>query len=188
MNGQRQEEYAALRATIRERGTARVVLVCAAIAVWAALVVAIAAAVPIPAAALVPLLVLVAAFEAVCSLHAGVERVGRYLQVFHEDAWEEAAMAYGQRFPGGGPDALFAVVFWMAAVVNLLPLLLVTPTVMEAAPIGLAHLLFMARVLQARRRSAGQRVEDRDRFHTLAAASRQPPPTSPPASPDRTRP
>ena len=42
MNGQRDEEYAALRATIRERGTVRVVLFSGAIAVWATLVVVIA--------------------------------------------------------------------------------------------------------------------------------------------------
>jgi hypothetical protein len=187
MGGHRQEEYAALRATIRERGTVRVVLFCGAIAVWAILVVTVAAAVPIPAAALVPLLVLVAAFEAIHSLHVGVERVGRYLQVFHEDGWEDTAMAYGQRFPGGGTDALFAAVFWVAAVTNLFPLLLTTPTTAELVPIGLAHLLFMARVLQARRRSAGQRARDLDRFQTLAA--NQPPrPPSPPAAPDRTRP
>ena len=179
MNGQRHDEYVALRATIRERGTVRVVLLSGAIAVWAVLVLAIAAAVPIPAAALVPLLVLVAAFEAVNSLHVGVERVGRYLQIFHEDGWEDTAMAYGQRFPGGGTDALFAAVFWMAAAVNLFPLLLVTPAIEEVVPIALAHLLFMARVLQARRRSADQRARDLDRFRTLAAGRPPRPPSLP---------
>ena len=173
MNEQRQAEYEALRATIRERGTARVVLFGASLTLWAALITAVSAVVPVPAAALVPLMVLVAAFEAVYSLHVGVERVGRYLQVFHGDGWELTAMAYGQRFPGGGTDALFAAVFWMATAVNLFPLVLVTPTLQEVVPIGLAHLLFMARVYQARRRAAGLRNLDLDRFRALAA---NPPP------------
>ena len=186
MDRLREREYEALRATIRERGTARVVVASAALAVWAALVVAIAAAVPIPAAALVPLVVLAAAFEAVYGLHTGVERVGRYLQVFHGDMWEETAMAYGQRFPAGGPDPLFGPVFWLAAVVNLLPLLLASTTLAEAVPIGLAHVAFMGRVLTARRQAARQRAVDRDRFQALAA-ERKPLPPSPPASPDQSQ-
>ena len=53
------------------------------------------------------LLLLVATFEAVRTLHLGVERIGRYLQVFHEpeppapgDArWEHVAMALGPGSP-----------------------------------------------------------------------------------------
>ena len=44
---------------------------------------------PVPLATLVPLLVLAAAFECVFALHVGIERVGRYLQVFYEDRWEQ---------------------------------------------------------------------------------------------------
>src|SRR5438552_11434259 len=85
-----QEQYRSLRATIRERGTARVWLFAGGIAVWAALAVTIGALSAPPVATLVPLLVLVAAFEGVYALHVGVERVGRYLEVFFEDGWERA--------------------------------------------------------------------------------------------------
>jgi len=94
-----QEEYSALRATIRERGTARPWLAFAGLAVWAALVVVTTALSMPPVGAIVPLAVLAAAFEGVFALHIGVERIGRYLQVFHEDRWEQTAMAFG-RPPG----------------------------------------------------------------------------------------
>src|SRR3954466_13290010 len=104
-----QEEFAALRATIRERGTARMVLFPICIAVWAGAAIATTAAVGLPIAALAPLVVLAAGFEAIFALHVNVERIGRYLQVFHEPegGWEHVAMAFGLRFPGKGPDALF---------------------------------------------------------------------------------
>jgi hypothetical protein len=171
-------EFAALRVTIRERGTARVIVFWLGIAVWAALVVVLVAAVPIPAAVLVPLLVLLATFEAVYGLHVGVERVGRYLQVFHQDAWETTAMAYGQRYPGGGLDPLYSSVFALATVVNLIPMLASGPTPGEWIPLGLAHALFILRVHWGRRRAAGQRAEDLERFRALAAAE-HPSPSSP---------
>src|SRR5947209_377037 len=79
------EEYRALRDTIRERGTTRVWVFIAGLAVWAALVIATAALAALPVATLLPLLVLAAVFEAVLSLHIGVERIGRYLQVYFEE-------------------------------------------------------------------------------------------------------
>lgn len=48
---------------------------------------------------LIPLLVLVTAFESVFALHVNVERIGRYLQVFHERAhagWEHVTMNYAR--------------------------------------------------------------------------------------------
>src|SRR5262245_23210309 len=78
----RDEEYRALRTTIRQRGTARVSVFVAGLAVWAALALATTALGAIAVTALVPLLVLAAAFEAVYSLHVSVERIGRYLQVY----------------------------------------------------------------------------------------------------------
>src|SRR5881397_3911173 len=81
-----QEEYIALRATIRERGTARVCIFAGGIAAWAAAAIAMAALASSPVATLLPLLVLAAMFEEVFALHVGVERIGRYLQVFHEGA------------------------------------------------------------------------------------------------------
>ena len=95
-----QDEYAALRATIRERGTARVSLFVAGFVAWGALAVGTAALASTPLASLLPLLVLAAVFEAVFALLVGVERIGRYLQVFHEAGdgprWEHTAMAFGR--------------------------------------------------------------------------------------------
>src|SRR5439155_3058751 len=75
MTGRDAEEYRALRATIRERGTTRVWLFVVGLAVWAALVVATAALAALPIATLLPLLLLAAVFEAVFALHVGVERI-----------------------------------------------------------------------------------------------------------------
>src|SRR5262245_24708088 len=91
------EEYRALRATIRERGTARLVVTTITFVSWAGLVTA-TCALNLPAVlGLVPLLVLTAGFEAGFAMHVGVERVGRFIQVRYEGdaglpAWEHAAM------------------------------------------------------------------------------------------------
>ncbi len=172
MDDRRVKEYSALRATIRERGTARVVLFWLGTASWAGLVVVLFATVAVPAAVLAPLLLLLATFEAVHGLHVGVERVGRYLQVFHEDGWERTAMAYGRQFPGGGQDALFSSVFILATLVNLLPMFAAGPTAAEWLPLSLTHVLFVLRVAWARRRAATQRAEDLHRFEVLAGAGR----------------
>jgi hypothetical protein len=79
------EEYRTLRDTIRQRGTTRIWVFLAGLTAWAALTVATAALAALPIATLLPLLILAAAFEAVFSLHVGVERIGRYVQVFFED-------------------------------------------------------------------------------------------------------
>ena len=99
-----------MRATIRERGTARIVLVPLVFIGWAATAIATAAMITVAVSTLVPLLVLAAGFEAVFALHLNVERIGRYLQVFHETdgGWEHVAMPSGERFPGTGPDPLFS--------------------------------------------------------------------------------
>jgi hypothetical protein len=166
------EEYRELRATIRERGTARVWIFVVGVALWASLAIGTSALAAPPVATLLPLLLLSAIFEAVFALHIGVERVGRYLQVFHEDTaeerrWEHTAMAYGRRFAGGGSDPLFCAYFWMTAAANMLPLLLVSPTRVEWVGIGVVHVLFAARVGAARRRAAGQRATDLERFERL---------------------
>src|SRR5678816_1455549 len=73
-----QDEYRALRATIRERGTARICLFGGGFVAWAGLTLATAALASTPVSTLLPLLVLSALFEAIYALHVGVERVGRY--------------------------------------------------------------------------------------------------------------
>ena len=88
-------EYEALRATIRERGTWRVMLFWMSLAVWAGLLLT-AAVWGVPVGSLASLIALVAGFEGVYALHVGVERIGRYLQVFYEEtaalpAWERTA-------------------------------------------------------------------------------------------------
>lgn len=169
------EEFRALRETIRERSTARVWVALAGVAVWAALTVATAALVELPVATLLPLLVLALTFELVFGLHTGVERVGRYLQVFFESdaepGWEHVAMEYGRRFPGSGPDPLFAAHFWTAIVLNLVPAALATPAPIEWGVVGSLHAAVAVRIALARRQAARQRAVDLDRFRQLKPPS-----------------
>lgn len=169
----RDEEFAALRATIRERGTARMILLPAALALWAGVAIATTAAVALPIAALVPLVVLAAGFEAIYALHVNVERIGRYIQVFHETegGWEHVAMAFGRRFPGGGPDALFSALFLTATALNYLPIVLGGATA-ELIVAGVLHLLLAFHIGTARRRAALQRQLDLERFETLREEGR----------------
>src|SRR5579872_1434783 len=104
-------EYEALRATIRARGTARVWMFFVGLTAWSALTIATAALASAPVGALLPLLVLAAAFEGVLALHVGVERIGRYLQVFHDDQWEQTSMMFGPPLAGTGSDPLFVIFF-----------------------------------------------------------------------------
>jgi len=122
----------------------------------------------LPIAALVPLVVLAAGFEAIYALHVNVERIGRYLQVFHEDqgGWEHVAMAYGQRFPGRGGDALFSMLFLVATALNFLPVGL-GGTAPEMVAAGVLHLVLAVHIGTARSRAARQRQQDLDRFTAL---------------------
>jgi fatty acid desaturase len=167
------EEYAALRATIRERGTIRIVLLLATMAAWAALVVAMAATVALPILSLVPLVVLFTGFEGLYALYTGVERVGRYLQVYYEPSgpaelpgWERVAMDYASRYPGAAIDPLFTTVFLLATVANFLPVALGGAPV-ELLVIGTAHAAFAWRVVRARRRAALERALDLERLSAL---------------------
>jgi hypothetical protein len=167
-----QTEYRELRATIRERGTARVWMFVVGIIGWAGVAVATAALVASPLGTLVPLLVLVATFEAIFALHVGVERIGRYLQVTYESerpAWEHAAMAFGTPSGAARIDALFTVPFAIAAALNLVPALLVEPTREEVIFIAGAHALFLLRIVVARAAAKRQRAVDVARFRELKA-------------------
>lgn len=165
------EEFRALRDTIRERSTARLWVALAGVGLWAALTMATAALVELPVATLLPLLVLALTFEIVFALHTAVERVGRYLQVFFESeaepGWEHLAMEYGRRFPGSGPDPLFAVHFWTAIVLNLVPAALATPAPVEWGVVGSVHAVVAVRIALARRQAGRQRAVDLDRFRQL---------------------
>ncbi len=162
------EEYAALRSTIRDRGTVRMILLPVTFGLWAAAAVGTTAAIQLPIAALVPLLVLAAGFESIYALHVNVERIGRYLQVFHEPngGWEHVAMTFGQRFPGRGPDALFSNLFVMATALNYLPVAL-GGTMAELVAGGLLHLVLAVHIGTARSRASHQRALDLERFEAI---------------------
>jgi hypothetical protein len=161
-------EFVALRATIRERGTVRMILLPVTFGLWGGTAIATTAAIQLPIAALLPLLILAAGFEAIYALHINVERIGRYLQVFHEPegGWENVAMAFGQRFPGRGPDALFSNLFLVATALNYLPVAL-GGTLPELIAGGLLHLILAFHIGTARNRAAHQRQQDLERFHAI---------------------
>jgi hypothetical protein len=165
---QSQAEYDALRATIRERGTVRMVLLPVTFGLWGGAAIGTTAAVALPIAALLPLVVLAAGFEAIYALHVNVERIGRYIQVFHEPegGWEHTAMEFGQRFPGKGPDALFSGLFLVATALNYLPVAL-GGTIPELVAAGALHLLLAFHIGTARSRASKQRLQDLERFQTL---------------------
>ena len=170
-----QVEYAALRATIRERGTARVYIFAAGLGAWGGILVATAALAPTPLAPILPLAVLAGVFEAVFALHVGVERVGRYIQVFHEGptaapgpiGWEHAVMAFGRPRGAATADALFSVPFLIAALVNVAPALVLDPTRAELLLVGGVHALFVLRLAVARAAAARQRAVDLQRFEAV---------------------
>jgi hypothetical protein len=179
-----QDEYIALRATIRERGTARVCIFAGGIAAWTAATIATASLASAPIATLLPLILLAAVFEAVFALHIGVERIGRYMQVFHEGpggsggsggpggpggpgGWEHAAMAFGRPKGAASTDPLFIAIFLLAALFNMAPALLLAPTPVELTFVGGAHALFALRLVVARHAAGAQREIDLDRFEQL---------------------
>jgi hypothetical protein len=172
----KEAEYQALRATIRERGTVRLVLVPLIFIGWAATAVATTAVITVAVSTLVPLLVLVAGFEAVFALHVNVERIGRYVQVFHESdgGWEHVAMDFGRRFPASGPDPLFGRLFVLATSMNFLPAAL-GGNVFELGLLAILHLLFINRVRVARGFAATQRAQDLERFTALRSATLEEP-------------
>ena len=173
-----QAEYEALRASIRERGTARMVLFPIIFIGWAATAIATGAVITVALSTLVPLLVLAAGFEAIFALHTNVERIGRYLQVFHEPtngdpghvAWEHVAMEFGRRFPGSGPDPLYGRLFVLAISVNYLPAAL-GGTEIELAVLAVFHLLAIGRIRYCRSVATKQRALDLERFAAIAKQS-----------------
>ena len=177
MTAREQDEYRELRATIRQRGTARICLFVAGIAAWTAATIATTALASTPLATLLPLLLLASVFEAIFALHIGVERIGRYIQVFYETdsaddghqerRWEHAAMDFGR--PAGAPalDALFTLPFLLAAAFNIAPAMLLNPIQAELIFVGGAHALFLLRVVVARQKAARQRAIDLARFEEL---------------------
>jgi hypothetical protein len=189
----RRDEYVMLRATIRERGTVRAMTCLVTVLAWAALDAWVLTSGPRDAVPiLLALLVLCAGFETLFHLHLGVERIGRYLQVFFEEdggpgregpGWETTAVAFGRAFPAAGNDPLFSRVFLLATVLNVLPALRAWRTPgLFAVLLGL-HLLFVVRIGVAKAVAGGQRARDLDRFRTLKGAAAPAAAVAPPPAP-----
>jgi hypothetical protein len=177
------EEYRALRATIRERGTARLIVTVITFVAWSASAVAVQALFTIPTLTLAPLIVLAAGFEVVFAAHVGVERIGRFLYVHYESGgnstpcWEHAVVAIGTHAGGSGIDPLCSVLFIIAALANLVPAVFAAATLSNASGVfwslgffAVVHAIFIVRVLGARRFAASQRPRDTQLFQEAARA------------------
>jgi hypothetical protein len=142
---------------------------------WAGTAVATTAVITVALSTLVPLMVLAAGFEALFALHVNVERIGRYLQVFHEPdgGWEQVAMRFGQRFPNSGPDPLFSRLFILAVSINFLPVAL-GGEIPEIVVLAVLHMIFLNHIRLSRRFAARQRAEDLTRFTALRDAEPAP--------------
>lgn len=167
-----EQEFAALRRTIASRGTTRMVLLPVTLIGWSALSLLLLLFSELPLAALFSLATLVGGFEAIHALHVGVERIGRYLQVFYETAidtprWETTAMSVGPSLPGGGIDPLFSVVFVCATFLNAIPALLPQPTRLELGVVSALHVAFIFRVIRARGAAARQRAVELETYRAL---------------------
>jgi hypothetical protein len=165
-------EFRVLRETIASRGTIRHALLPATIVGWALVSGVFLAFGEVSTATLISLAVLAAGFEAVHGLHVGVERIGRYLQVFYEadgdgPSWESAAMRLGPGLPGAGVDPLFTLVFVAATLVNLVLVALPLRSTLFEGLVVTAHLAFLVRVVRARRAAAQQRAVDLETFTAL---------------------
>jgi hypothetical protein len=173
MTARELEEYRALRDTIRERSTARIWVFLAGFVGWGALTIATAALAALPVATFLPLLILAATFEGVFSLHLGVERIGRYIQVFLEEdgGWEHVAMAVGKPLKGTSSDPLFTAHFIIAVLLNIVPALLAQPVAIEVTVVLAVHLLVVVRIVLARRVASHQRAADLKRFSDLRVGS-----------------
>jgi hypothetical protein len=144
-----------------------VALFVAGVGLWAPFAYALVALDAVPLATIFPLVVLAATFEAVFSLHVGVERIGRYLQVFCDDEWEQTAMAFGPPLAGTRSDPLFAGLLSIAVLCNFIPVLLAGPTPPELTVIGVLHAIVLVRIALARRAASRQRSADLERFQQL---------------------
>ena len=182
MDRPRQSEYLVLRQTIAQRGTLRPVLVLCGIGIWAALLIAVLALLPYPVASSIPLLALVVTFEVIRPLHFGAERIGRYIQVFYEEAetanrplsdtpsWERVAMSFGT-VPGVGGHALFVPVFFIATAINYLAVLLPRPVAIELSGMAIPHLAFIAWLVASDRGMRSQRAVELARLRELLRQS-----------------
>ena len=174
-------EFTVLRQTIATRGTVRMALLPVTVIGWAAITVALLhLGNPIDRALvwLIPLSVVIGGFEAIHALNVGVERIGRYLQVYYEGqsdgpTWETTAMSMGPGLPGGGIDPLFSVVISALAGLNLVlafPHLRTTTDYVVVLPV---HAIFWIRVIRARGAAARQRAVDLETFRAIKSGQGQ---------------
>ena len=172
-----ESEFTALRSTIASRGTVRMALVPIVVIAWASLAIIVVLFGDLPVAALPPLAILVAGFESINALHVGVERIGRFLQVFYEGTpgapeWETTTMAAAPRLRSSGVDPLFTVVFAAAAILNMTTALVPEPTPLETLVIGGFHAAFLVRIARARQMVASQRARDLRAYQDARSAPR----------------
>jgi hypothetical protein len=169
-------EYAALRETIRSRGGARPFAFLMGLIGWGAVLIGVLAWLANPIASVVPLLVLLATFEVLRSLHLGVERIGRYVQVFFEEnanpptappAWEHTAMIFGPSIPGAGVHPYFLPVFFLATVVNFLAVLFPGPVLAELVTLAVPHVAFLIWMVYCDRGMRKQRGAELARYREV---------------------
>lgn len=167
-----ESEYTVLRHTIASRGTARIALLPVTLIGWALVAGTLAVFGNIPAMSLFPLMVLAGGFEAIHAMHVGVERIGRYLQVFYEGSadvprWETTAMSIGPALPGGGVDPLFTLIFALATLLNLMAAIVPAPTRLELSVVALMHAAFLVRLVRARWAASRQRAVDLESYRAV---------------------
>jgi hypothetical protein len=171
-------EYGALRETIRSRGGARPLAFLLGFSVWAAVLAGVLIWLPAPMASVIPLLILLATFEVVRSLHLGVERIGRYLQVFYEEsaragppagtpAWEHTAMMFGPTVPGAGVHPFFLALFLLADLVNVLAVVLPGPIMVEWTTLAVPHIAFAIWMIYCDRGMRKQRATELARYRAI---------------------
>ena len=169
-----ESEYTVLRHTIASRGTARMTLLPVTLIGWA-LVAGTAHGSRKPSSdGALSLAVLAGGFEAIHALHVGVERIGRYLQVFYESTpdgpmWETTAMSVGPALPGGGVDPLFTVVFAFATAAE--PAFRRFVSVVDHAGAGrdrpACTRALLARLVRARGAATRQRAVDLESYRAV---------------------
>ena len=175
-----QSEFTVLRQTIAARGTVRMALLPLTVIGWTSITVALlhGRVTIVPLLSLVPLSVLIGGFEAIHALNVGVERIGRYLQVYYEGTtdgptWETTAMSVGPGLPGGGVDPLFTTVFVALAALNLALVFPELRDIKAYAVVIPVHVIFWIRVIRARGAAARQRAVDLETFRAIKATQVQ---------------
>lgn len=178
MNHYAEHEFLVLRQTIQSRGGTRPLVLLSGISAWAVVLVAVLAWLPNPLASAVPLVLLAATFEVLRTLHLGVERIGRYIQVFYEEspggspptgtpAWEHTAMHLGPSLPGAGGHPYFMAVILVAVVVNFLAVLFPGPLSVELSSMAVPHLTLIAWMVHCDRGMRTQRATELARYRAL---------------------